>query len=110
MALGMDRSESANEASSSPDTVIGRSSSEDDQKRNPGSASAEYVTVNDSSSSLDTLTGEMEEKKRRPFDVLKNSFRMEGGLFRTKKKNSSLGKTNSEDFAEVEREVETTKG
>ncbi|KZC12419.1 PREDICTED: uncharacterized protein LOC107190506 [Dufourea novaeangliae] len=90
----MDRNESANEGGSSPDTVIGRSSSEEDRNRYGCSTSGEYVTVGESSSSLDTLTNAaganiVEEKKRGRFGALKNSFRKEGGLFKIKKKNRS---------------------
>lgn len=54
----MDRVENANEGDSSPDTVIARSSSEEDGREKPraSSTSGEYVTVGNSSSSLDTLT------------------------------------------------------
>ncbi|XP_020287466.1 ras and EF-hand domain-containing protein homolog isoform X2 [Pseudomyrmex gracilis] len=53
----MDRNEDTNEGGSSPDTIIARSSSEEEkQKPSTASTSGEYVTVGDSSSSLDTLT------------------------------------------------------
>lgn len=106
----MDRNESANEGGSSPDTVVGRSSSEEDRNRYACSTSGEYVTVGDSSSSLDTLTNVgaaappvqepsvAEDKKRGRFGALKNSFRKEGGLFKIKKKNRSIEET----FAETE--------
>ncbi|XP_076651695.1 RAS oncogene family member Rab32 isoform X1 [Halictus rubicundus] len=88
----MDRNESANEGGSSPDTVIGRSSSEEERNRHGPITSGEYVTVGESSSSLDTLTSGTgpanppEDKKRGRFDALKSSFRKEGGLFKIKKK------------------------
>ncbi|XP_076678308.1 RAS oncogene family member Rab32 isoform X1 [Andrena cerasifolii] len=102
----MDRNESANEGGSSPDTVVGRSSSEEERNRYAGSTSGEYVTVGDSSSSLDTLTSAgatgvvtqdaaattevVEDKKRGRFGALKSSFRKEGGLFKIKKKTRSI--------------------
>lgn len=91
----MDRNESANEGGSSPDTVVGRSSSEEERNRYAASTSGEYVTVGDSSSSLDTLTstgatGVVEDKKRGRFGALKSSFRKEGGLFKIKKKTRSI--------------------
>ena len=105
----MERSnESPNEGGSSPDTVIGRSSSEEDRKRRTntttGSTSGEYVTgVGESSSSLDTLVGSnagagvkgnlqlsssstaIEDlgKKKGRFGALKNTFRK---IKRTKSK------------------------
>ncbi|XP_078032499.1 RAS oncogene family member Rab32 isoform X2 [Augochlora pura] len=89
----MDRKESANEGGSSPDTVIGRSSSEEERNRHGATTSGEYVTVGDSSSSLDTLTSGTanppEDKKRSRFGALKSSFRKEGGLFKIKKKSKS---------------------
>jgi len=93
----MDRNESTNEGGSSPDTVIARSSSEEEkQKLTAGSTSGEYVTVGDSSSSLDTLTsgsggvaipsaGTADDKKRGKFGAFKSSLR-ESGLFKIKKK------------------------
>ncbi|XP_067217269.1 uncharacterized protein Rab32 isoform X2 [Linepithema humile] len=89
----MDRNESTNEGGSSPDTVIARSSSEEEkQKPIAGSTSGEYVTVGDSSSSLDTLTSgsgsvaiRTDDKKRGKFGAFKSSLR-EGGLFKIKKK------------------------
>ncbi|XP_035727987.1 uncharacterized protein LOC118444134 isoform X6 [Vespa mandarinia] len=49
---------SGNEGGSSPDTVLARSSSDEDRQRNPESTSGEYITVAGSSSSLDTLAGQ----------------------------------------------------
>lgn len=85
----MDRNESANEGGSSPDTVIGRSSSEEERNRHGATTSGEYVTVGESSSSLDTLTNvgtTVEDKKKGRFGALRSSFRKEGGLFKIKKK------------------------
>lgn len=93
----MDRNESTNEGGSSPDTVIARSSSEEEKKQKPiaGSTSGEYITVGDSSSSLDTLTSGSggvaipsvgtDEKKKGKFGAFKSSLR-ESGLFKIKKK------------------------
>ncbi|XP_033339643.1 RAS oncogene family member Rab32 isoform X1 [Megalopta genalis] len=89
----MDRKENANEGGSSPDTVIGRSSSEEERNKHGGTTSGEYVTVGDSSSSLDTVTSGTanppEDKKRSRFGALTSSFRKEGGLFKIKKKSRS---------------------
>lgn len=111
----MDRNESANEGGSSPDTVIARSSSEEERNRLACSTSGEYVTVGDSSSSLDTVTSVgtttvstttdatgTEDKKRGRFGALKSSFRKEGGLFKIKKKNRQL----DEPAAELQLDVE----
>ncbi|XP_061941426.1 ras and EF-hand domain-containing protein homolog isoform X2 [Apis cerana] len=111
----MDRNESANEGGSSPDTVIARSSSEEERNRLACSTSGEYVTVGDSSSSLDTVTSVgtttvstttdatgTEDKKRGRFGALKSSFRKEGGLFKIKKKNRQL----DEPAAELQPDVE----
>jgi len=94
----MDRNESANEGGSSPDTVVAFSSEEEEeekQKSTVASTSGEYITVGDSSSSLDTLTsgsvailsssGNANDRKRSKFDAFKSSFR-EGSLFKIKKK------------------------
>ncbi|XP_018357218.1 PREDICTED: ras and EF-hand domain-containing protein homolog isoform X1 [Trachymyrmex septentrionalis] len=94
----MDRNESANEGGSSPDTVVAFSSEEEEeekQKSTVASTSGEYITVGDSSSSLDTLTsgsvailsssGNANDRKRSKFDAFKSSFR-EGRLFKIKKK------------------------
>ncbi|KOX73109.1 Ras-related protein Rab-32 [Melipona quadrifasciata] len=100
----MDRNESANEGGSSPDTVIARSSSEEERNRFACSTSGEYVTtVGDSSSSLDTVTSAgtttnvgandppgADSKKRGRFGSLKSSFRKEGGLFKIRRKNRQL--------------------
>ncbi|CAL7937742.1 unnamed protein product [Xylocopa violacea] len=110
----MDRNESANEGGSSPDTVIARSSSEEDRNKHACTTSGEYVTVGDSSSSLDTVTNAgaiaaasneppgTEDKKRGRFGALANSFRKEGGLFNIRKKNRHL----DEHGAEAEPDVE----
>ncbi|XP_076631588.1 RAS oncogene family member Rab32 isoform X1 [Colletes latitarsis] len=104
----MDRNESANEGGSSPDTVIGRSSSEEDRNRHGCTTSGEYATVGGSSSSLDTLTGATaaptgnDDKKRGRFGALKSSFRKEGGLFKIKKKTRSV----DEAFVEQEPDVD----
>ncbi|KAG6795260.1 ras and EF-hand domain-containing protein isoform X1 [Apis mellifera caucasica] len=111
----MDRNESANEGGSSPDTVIARSSSEEERNRLACSTSGEYVTVGDSSSSLDTVTSVgtttvstttdatgTEDKKRGRFGALKSSFRKEGGLFKIKKKSRQL----DEPAAELQPDVE----
>lgn len=92
----MDRNESTNEGGSSPDTVIARSSSEEEKRKSiVASTSGEYITVGDSSSSLDTLTSgsvailsssaNAEDRKRSKFGAFKSSFR-EGSLFKIKKK------------------------
>ncbi|KAK1120029.1 hypothetical protein K0M31_012759 [Melipona bicolor] len=100
----MDRNESANEGGSSPDTVIARSSSEEERNRFACSTSGEYVTtVGDSSSSLDTVTSAgtttnvgandppgADNKKKGRFGSLKSSFRKEGGLFKIRRKNRQL--------------------
>ncbi|KAG7200577.1 hypothetical protein KM043_001138 [Ampulex compressa] len=102
----MDRSESANEGGSSPDTVVARSSSEEDRKRTGCTTSGEYVTVGDSSSSLDALQSR-EEKKRAGggrFVALRNSFRKEGGLFKIKRKIRTL--EGEEGLEEDEKESE----
>ncbi|XP_043790892.1 EF-hand calcium-binding domain-containing protein 4B-like [Apis laboriosa] len=111
----MDRNESANEGGSSPDTVIARSSSEEERNRLACSTSGEYVTVGDSSSSLDTVTSVgtttistttdatgTEDKKRGRFGALKSSFRKEGGLFKIKKKSRQLDEPAAEPQPDVE--------
>lgn len=106
----MDRNESANEGGSSPDTVIARSSSEEERNRLACSTSGEYVTVGDSSSSLDTVTSvgtttvsaTTEDKKRGRFGALKSSFRKEGGLFKIKKKSRQLDEPAAEPQPDVE--------
>lgn len=111
----MDRNESANEGGSSPDTVIARSSSEEERNRLACNTSGEYVTVGDSSSSLDTVTSVgtttistttdatgTEDKKRGRFGALKNSFRKEGGLFKIKKKSRQLDEPAAEPQPDVE--------
>ncbi|XP_043466861.1 EF-hand calcium-binding domain-containing protein 4B isoform X2 [Leptopilina heterotoma] len=86
----MDHVEKINPDGSSPDTLIGQSSPEDDRKRQMTSFSAESLNTaatGDSSSSLETIVGVgMEAKKKGRFGSLKSSFRKEGGLFRMKKK------------------------
>ncbi|XP_011639656.1 uncharacterized protein LOC105428830 isoform X1 [Pogonomyrmex barbatus] len=99
----MDRSiESTNEGGSSPDTLIARSSSEEEKRKSVvASISGEYVTaLGDSSSSLDTLTGgsvaalsssvNADDRKRGKFGAFKSSFR-EGSLFKIKKKSRGTG-------------------
>lgn len=91
----MDRSESTNEqGGSSLDTLIARSSSEEEKRKSiVASTSGEYITVGDSSSSLDTLTSgsvtilssNTDDRKKGKFDAFKSSFR-EGNLFKIKKK------------------------
>lgn len=92
----MNCNEGTNEGGSSPDTVIARSSSEEEkQKSIAASTSGEYITVNDSSSSLDTvtsgsvgilsLTGNTDDRKKSKLGAFKSSFR-EGNLFKIKKK------------------------
>jgi len=92
----MDRNESTNEGDSSPDTVIVCSSSEEEKQKSVlASTSGEYITVGDSSSSLDTLTSSSvailsssvnaDDRKRSKFNAFKSSFR-EGSLFKIKKK------------------------
>lgn len=92
----MDRNKSTNDGGSSPDTMIARSSSEEEKRKSiVASTSGEYITMGDSSSSLDTLTSgsvatlsasvNTDDRKRGKFDAFKNSFR-EGNLFKIKKK------------------------
>lgn len=92
----MDRNESTNKSGSSPDTVIARSSSEEEKRKSiVASTSGEYITVGDSSSSLDTLTSgsvatlsssaNADDRKKGKFGAFKSSFR-EGNLFKIKKK------------------------
>lgn len=119
--------DSGNEGSS-PDTVIARSSYEDDQKSQEINTSGEYVTVAESSStSLDPIisdvaesglsvgssgigsavVGVVEEKKKGRFETLKSTFRKDGGIFKIKKKKSF----ESEPSIEVDMdENESTKG
>jgi len=87
-----------NEHGSSPDTVIACSSSEEDKRRSSASTSADYVitgnyvTVGDSSSSLDTLTSSsigVDDRRKGKFDAFKSSFR-EGGIFKIKRKSRSI--------------------
>lgn len=98
----MNRNESTNEGGSSPDTIIACSSSEEEkQKPSTASTSGEYITVGDSSSSLDTLTGgsggvailsssvNTDDRKRGKFGALKSSFR-ESGLFKIRKKSREV--------------------
>ena len=111
----MDRNESANEGGSSPDTVIARSSSEEERNRFACSTSGEYVTVGDSSSSVDTVTSvgtttnvatgdppAADDKKKGRFGVLKSSFRKEGGLFKIRRKNRQLDESAAEPELDVE--------
>lgn len=90
----MDRNESTNEGGSSPDTVIARSSSEEEKRKSiVASTSGEYITIGDSSSSLDTLTSgsvlsssaNADDRKKGKFGAFRNSFR-ESNLFKIKKK------------------------
>lgn len=90
----MDSNETTNEGGSSPDTVIARYSSEEEKRKSVvASTSGEYITVNDSSSSLDTLTSgsvatlssNADDRKKGKFGAFKSSFR-EGNLFKIKKK------------------------
>ncbi|XP_046424009.1 uncharacterized protein LOC124181457 isoform X2 [Neodiprion fabricii] len=83
----MDHGDSANEGESSVDTVIARSSlEEEDPKEEPERASTDRVAVaGESNSSLDTVASK-DEKKRGRFGALKKSFRKDGGLFKIKKK------------------------
>lgn len=105
----MDRNESTNEDGSSPDTVIACSSSEEEkQKSIVASTSGEYITVGDSSSSLDTLTSasgsvailsssanaNANDRKRSKFNAFKSSFR-EGSLFKIKKKTRGIDVSSS---------------
>ncbi|XP_018400971.1 PREDICTED: uncharacterized protein LOC108778326 isoform X1 [Cyphomyrmex costatus] len=97
----MDRNESTNEGGSSPDKVIAYSSEEEEKKQKSivASTSGEYITVGDSSSSLDTLTSgsvtilsssaNANDRKRSKFDAFKSSFR-EGSLFKIKKKTRGI--------------------
>ncbi|XP_050483376.1 EF-hand calcium-binding domain-containing protein 4B isoform X1 [Bombus huntii] len=111
----MDRNESANEGGSSPDTVIARSSSEEERNRFACSTSGEYVTVGDSSSSVDTVTSvgtttnvatgdppATDDKKKGRFGALKSSFRKEGGLFKIRRKNRQLDESAAEPELDVE--------
>lgn len=111
----MDRNESANEGGSSPDTVIARSSSEEERNRFACSTSGEYVTVGDSSSSVDTVTSvgtttdvatgdppAADDKKKGRFGALKSSFRKEGGLFKIRRKNRQLDESAAEPELDVE--------
>ncbi|XP_011699021.1 PREDICTED: ras and EF-hand domain-containing protein homolog isoform X1 [Wasmannia auropunctata] len=112
----MDRNESGtNEGGSSPDTVIACSSSEEEkQKSIVASTSGEYITVGDSSSSLDTLTsgsvailsssGNADDRKRSKFGALKSSFR-EGSLFKIKKKNRGTDVSSSLEAEQHDKEV-----
>jgi len=101
----MDRNESTNEGGSSPDTVVAFSSEEEEkQKSIVASTSGEYITVGDSSSSLDTLTSgsvailsssaNANDRKRSKFDAFKSSFR-EGSLFKIKKKTRGIDVSSS---------------
>lgn len=93
----MDRRENTNEGGSSSDTVIARSSSEEEKQKSQAGTSGEYITVGDSSSSLDTLTSgsggiailstsvNTDDRKRGKFGAFKSSLR-EGGLFKIKKR------------------------
>ncbi|KAI4498405.1 hypothetical protein M0802_006584 [Mischocyttarus mexicanus] len=121
---------SGNEAGSSPDTVLARSSSDEDRRRNPESTSGEYVTVAESSSSLDTLAGQScttktiistgtksstlnineEKKKKGRFGILKSSFKKDAtGLFKMKKKNRSMEGTTTDGSIEIDPDPEEDK-
>lgn len=95
----MNRNESTNEGGSSPDTVIARSSSEEERQKPTatvacGDYTGDYIAMGDSSSSLDTLTSSSggifsssvtDDRKKSKFGAFKSSFR-EGGIFKIKKK------------------------
>lgn len=100
----MYRNDSANEGASSPETVIARSSSEDDPRRM-------VASHRESSSSLDMpgavgagqLPGGQEKRKKSRFGSLKSSFRKEGGgLFKLKKKNKNVEGETAVEAAEPE--------
>lgn len=93
----MDRNESTNEAGSSPDTVIARSSSEEETRKPAATGTSGDRVVDDSTSSLDTLISgsggvgilsssvSADDRRRGKFGAFKSSFR-EGGIFKIKKK------------------------
>jgi len=90
-----------NQGGSSPDTVIARSSSEEEKRRSSADyvTSGNYVTVGDSSSSLDTLTSgsggvgilssSVDDRRKGKFDAFRSSFR-EGGIFKIKRKSRGI--------------------
>jgi hypothetical protein len=95
-----------NEDGSSLDTVIAHFSSEEEKRRSSASTFADYIsrnyiTVGDSSSSLDTLTSGSggigilsssvgaDDRRKGKFDALKSSFR-EGGIFKIKRKSRGI--------------------
>ncbi|XP_011050782.1 PREDICTED: ras and EF-hand domain-containing protein homolog isoform X1 [Acromyrmex echinatior] len=111
----MDRNESTNEGGSSPDTVVAFSSEEEEkQKSIVASTSGEYITVGDSSSSLDTLTSgsvailsssaNANDRKRSKFDAFKSSFR-EGSLFKIKKKTRGIDVSSSFETEQHDKEA-----
>ncbi|XP_012533863.1 ras and EF-hand domain-containing protein homolog isoform X2 [Monomorium pharaonis] len=111
----MDRNESTNEGGSSPDTVVARSSSEEEKRKSTvASTSGEYISVDDSSSSLDTLTSGSvailssnvcaDERKRGKFGAFRSSFR-EGSLFKIKKKARGTDVSSSFEAEQHDKEV-----
>lgn len=90
-----------------------RSLSKEDRKQSDGS----HASVAESNSSLDTLTGISEDKastensgktgdkKKGRFGALKNTFRKEGGLFKTKKKHKSFDCQTSTDIEFYEDDI-----
>ncbi|XP_071566890.1 uncharacterized protein Rab32 isoform X5 [Temnothorax nylanderi] len=112
----MDRNENTNEGGSSPDTVIARSSSEEEKRKSVvASTSGEYITVGDSSSSLDTLTSgsvatlsssaNADDRKKGKFGAFKSSLR-EGNLFKIKKKTRETERVKSPSFEAEQRDKE----
>ncbi|XP_077257935.1 RAS oncogene family member Rab32 isoform X4 [Temnothorax americanus] len=111
----MDRNENTNEGGSSPDTVIARSSSEEEKRKSVvASTSGEYITVGDSSSSLDTLTGgsvatlsssaNADDRKKGKFGAFKSSLR-EGNLFKIKKKTRETDVSSSFEAEQRDKEI-----
>ncbi|XP_018363221.1 PREDICTED: ras and EF-hand domain-containing protein homolog isoform X1 [Trachymyrmex cornetzi] len=113
----MDRNESTNEGGSSPDTVVAFSSEEEEQQQQKSivaSTSGEYITVGDSSSSLDTLTSgsvailssnaNANDRKRSKFGAFKSSFR-EGSLFKIKKKTRGIDVSSSFETEQHDKEA-----
>ncbi|KAG5309105.1 RAB32 protein, partial [Pseudoatta argentina] len=111
----MDRNESTNEGGSSPDTVVAFSSEEEEkQKSIVASTSGEYITVGDSSSSLDTLangsvailssSANANDRKRSKFGAFKSSFR-EGSFFKIKKKTRGIDVSSSFETEQHDKEA-----
>ncbi|KAG5328001.1 RAB32 protein, partial [Acromyrmex charruanus] len=111
----MDRNESTNEGGSSPDTMVAFSSEEEEkQKSIVASTSGEYITVGDSSSSLDTLasgsvailssSANANDRKRSKFGAFKSSFR-EGSLFKIKKKTRGIDVSSSFETEQHDKEA-----